>query len=68
MSRLTKHQYRKALEALDITQQEAGELLGTSKRSGQRWAELGVEGPAAILIRLLLKGEITLADVRSVRE
>jgi len=46
--------YRARIEALGLTQEAAGELFGTSARSGQRWASEGP--PLAISIALLAVG------------
>lgn len=46
--------YRSRLEALDLTQEAAGELFGTSARSGQRWASDGP--PLAVSMVLVAVG------------
>ena len=43
--------YRSRIEALGLTQEAAGELFGTSRRSGQRWAS---EGPPQAVSMVLL--------------
>lgn len=48
---MTPEAYRKRIEALGLTQEEAGRILGGSSRSGQRWAS---EGPPVTVAMLLL--------------
>ena len=43
--------YRKRLEALGLTQERAGELLGYTGRTGQAWA---ADGPPKVVAMLLL--------------
>lgn len=47
--------YRTRIEALGLTQEAAGELFGTSRRSGQRWASEGP--PMAVSMVLLTVGK-----------
>lgn len=47
--------YRARIEALGLTQEAAGELFGTSRRSGQRWAHDGP--PLAVSMVLLVVGK-----------
>ena len=65
---MTSRQYRAALAALGLTQNEFGELLGVHKGSGRRWAVNGVTGPAAILLRLLEAGKVRTKDIDAVRQ
>lgn len=65
---MTPKQYRAALAALGLTQNEFGELLGVHKGSGRRWAVQGVTGPAAILLRLLEMGKVKVKDVDAARK
>lgn len=48
---MTPEEFRKWIAALELTQEEAGKLLGGSPRSGQRWA---AEGPPQTVAMLLL--------------
>ena len=43
--------YRKRIAALELTQEAAGELLGVTGRTGQKWA---TEGPPKAVAMLLL--------------
>jgi hypothetical protein len=52
---VTPEAYRQRLAALDLTQEAAGELFGTSARSGQRWASEGP--PLAVSMVLLAVGK-----------
>ena len=52
---MTPEAYRRRLEALGLTQEAAGELFGTSRRSGQRWASEGP--PLAVSMVLLAVGK-----------
>lgn len=60
---MTANQYRAALDKLGLTQVGAARLLGVADRTSRRWAEEGVDGTAAILLRLMLAGKITAADI-----
>jgi hypothetical protein len=51
--------YRSRIEALGLTQEAAGELFGTSARSGQRWASEGP--PLAVSMVLLAVGKDRMA-------
>lgn len=62
---MTPKQYRTAIERLGLSQVRAGELFGSAGRSGQNWAAKGPPEPVAILLRLMLAGKITEADVRN---
>ena len=62
---MTALQYRKALETLGLSQQAAADLIGFGRRTSQGYAlgEYPVHSAVAILLRLLLKGTITIRDV-----
>jgi hypothetical protein len=62
---LTANQYRAALAKLELTQVGAARLLGVGERTSRRWAEEGVTGSAAILLRLMVAGKVTIEEVRS---
>ena len=51
---MTPQQYRAALAVFDITQEGFADLVGGSRRSGQRWATNSVPPPVATLVRLFL--------------
>ena len=61
---MTANQYRAALSRLCLTQVEAAKLFSVDARTSRRWAEKGLTGPAAILLRLLLTGKITIRDLK----
>lgn len=58
-------EYRAAIEALSLTQGEAGEFLGVNPRTSRRWAlgETPVEPAAAKLLRLMVNSNISPAQV-----
>lgn len=62
-------QFRNALRRLDLTQQGMASLLGADERTARRWAlgERAVPSCVAIVLRLLVAGKITTADVEAVR-
>jgi hypothetical protein len=64
---MTAKQYRAALAKLDLTQVGAARLFGVNDVTSRRWAKDGVSGVAAILLRLMLAGKVTAADVESAR-
>jgi hypothetical protein len=53
---MSAEEYRKALAALDWTQQGFARAVGADPRTGQKWAlgETRIPGPVVILLRLLL--------------
>jgi DNA-binding transcriptional regulator YiaG len=60
---MTGPAFRHALDQLGLTQIGLGRVLGVDPRTVRRWADQGLDGPAAILIRLLLRGKLTPADI-----
>lgn len=62
---MTKDQYRKALEALGLTQETAAELLGYSVRSSHGYAN-GQPVPLLVstVLRALVAGKIAPSDVK----
>lgn len=63
MTSMTNKQYRSALVQLKLSQRAAARLLGTSEVTSRRWAKSGVSGTAAILLKLLLDGDVSVAKV-----
>jgi transcriptional regulator with XRE-family HTH domain len=49
---MTPDQYRDALKALGLTQNEAGRLFGVHAGSGRRWASEGPPEAVAMLLRI----------------
>ncbi len=64
---MTANQFRSAISRLDLSQVGAARLVGADPRTGRRWAlsERPVPECVAILLRLLLSGKITIADIES---
>lgn len=64
---MTANQFRSAIDRLGLSQVGAARLVGADPRTGRRWAlgERPVPECVAILLRLLLKGKITIEDVES---
>lgn len=60
---MTANQFRAALARLELSQLGAARLFGVGERTARRWAEVGVTGTAEILIRLMLAGKVTAADI-----
>lgn len=65
---MTANQYRAALAKLELSQVGAARLFGVNAVTSRRWAKDGVTGTAAILLRLLVRGKITVADVEAARK
>lgn len=63
---MTANQFRAALSRLELSQLGAARLLRVGERTARRWAEHGVDGPPAILLRLLAAGKVTIEDVEAV--
>ena len=66
---MTPNQFRTAIDRLDLSQVGAGRLVGADPRTARRWAlgERPVPDCVAILLRLLVAGKITVADVEQAR-
>lgn len=62
---MTANQFRSAIDRIGLSQVGAARLVGADPRTGRRWAldERPVPECVAILLRLLVKGKITIADV-----
>lgn len=67
---MTPNQFRAALDRLDLSQAGAASLVGADPRTGRRWAlgERTVPECVAILLRLLMAGKITIADIEAARK
>jgi hypothetical protein len=52
---MTPAEYRKALEALGLSQLAAGRWLGVSPKTAQNYATKGPSGPAARAIQMALR-------------
>ena len=63
---MTGREFRAALDQLGLTQVGLARLLGVGPRTTRRWADQGLDGPAQILIRLLLVGAVTPAAITKV--
>lgn len=63
---MTPTQYKAAIKALGLSQEEAGVWLGKSKRMGQSYAtgEYPVPETAAKLLRLCVKLKLSPEDVK----
>jgi hypothetical protein len=64
--RMTRQQYRDALDQLALTQVGMARLIGISDITSRRWARHGAHGPGPILIRLLVLGKIKVGDIEKV--
>ncbi|MDO8596400.1 MAG: hypothetical protein Q7R45_07235 [Sulfuricaulis sp.] len=62
---MTTAEYRRFLDKYELSQVPTGRMFGLSPRQSQRLAsgERPVPHAIAILIRLVLRGKITLRDV-----
>jgi len=66
---MSPHQYRAALAKLDISQVKAAHLLGVDPRTSRAWAldQARIPASVAIVLRLMVKGRITVEDVEQVK-
>lgn len=60
---MTPAQYKAAIKALGLNQEDAGEWLGVSGRTGQNYATKGPPEPVAKLLRLCIKLKLKPEDV-----
>lgn len=65
---MTPNQYRAALKAAHLSQERFADCIGIGRRTSQGYAlkESPVPQPVAILLRLLVRGKITLGDIEDV--
>lgn len=61
---MTPTQYKTAIKTLGLNQEEAGEWLGVSARTGQNYAAKGPPEPVAKLLRLCIKLKLNPEDIR----
>lgn len=64
---MTPKQFRAALDRLDLSQVGAARLFKADGRTARRWAsgERSIPEAVAILLRLMLRGKITAADIEA---
>lgn len=60
---MTPAEYRRHIEALGLSQIEAGRWLGVSPRTAQRWATVGPPEVVAKLLRLMKLLSLRVSDV-----
>jgi len=65
---MNRDEYRAALEALGLAQEEVAHLLHVGPRTARRWAsgEIAVPGPIEIHVRLWLRHPEVLRFVRQI--
>lgn len=65
---MTANQFRAALDRLKLSQLGAARLFNSNDRTVRRWAigERGVPPTVAILVKLMLVGKISAADIESI--
>jgi hypothetical protein len=61
---VTPAQYKTTIKTLGLNQEEAGEWLGVSARTGQNYAAKGPPEPVAKLLRLCVKLKLKPEDVK----
>lgn len=66
---MTPKQFQAAIDRLSLSQQGAARLFGTDPRTARKWVagENRIPECVAILLRLMLAGKITVADVEAAR-
>ena len=64
---MTAKQFRAALDRLNISQLGAAKLFQSNERTVRRWAigERSVPATVAIMLKLMVAGKITAADIES---
>lgn len=57
---MTSEEYRRAIAALDLTQERAAELLGVNPRTSRKWAngERAIPPPACRFLLFLIEAQI----------
>ena len=67
---MTANQFRIALDRLKLSQLGAARLLKADERTARRWAlgERSIPVAVAVLLRLLISGKITVADVEAAHD
>jgi len=65
---MTANQFRTALDRLKLSQLGAARLFQSNERTVRRWAigERSVPITVGIMLKLMLAGKITAADIESV--
>jgi hypothetical protein len=66
---MTGAQYCEALYELGLSKRRAGPLLGATERASRRWSSgsSGVPTAVAILLRLMMVGQIRPSDLERAR-
>lgn len=64
---MTANQFRAAIDRLNLSQVGAARLIGADPRTARRWAlgEREIPECVAILLRLMLAGKISIADIEA---
>jgi DNA-binding transcriptional regulator YiaG len=64
---VTPKQFKAAIDELGLSQGRAARLCGFHPRTAKRWASGGrkVPEPVAIILRLMLAGELTIEQMES---
>jgi hypothetical protein len=63
--RMTRAEYRRAIDALGLTQVEAGEFLEVTERTSRRYAAGGpIPGPVRILLRYMVRRRLKPFQVK----
>jgi hypothetical protein len=68
MSSMSKTQYRKILDQLELTIVGAAPVFGISRRHAQRFAsgEAPIPEPMAKLLRLMIKRNISVEEIKKI--
>lgn len=66
---MTPNQFRAALDRLKLSQLGAARLFNSNDRTVRRWVigERGVPPTVVILVKLMLAGKVTAADIEGTR-
>jgi hypothetical protein len=62
---MTKNQYRKAIEAVGLSQVKASSFFKVARKTSPRWArgEAPIPEPVAMLLRVMIHHELTPEEV-----
>jgi hypothetical protein len=61
---VTPEKYCAAIDALDLTQEQAGRLFGVTGRTGQRWAADGPPIAVVMVLKIVGKDRAALDRLR----
>lgn len=66
---MTPTQFQAAIDRLDLSQRGLAAIFGRNERTSRAWAsgQSAINPEAAILLRLMLAGKITVDDIKAAK-